>query len=325
MNAAVEYPQEDLWGQIGHEASNLGFTLYTVDTSGLAAPSQSDVTSGVTDSAAAVQRDALASSTTTITGQRSQFVSPAGSSSSEAAGIDPTEDFQNTGQWLEWSRKHLLISTAETTGGNAVFTDDVAATMDQVMGNLDHYYSIGYTAEHNGDGKTYQIDVELPDHPEYRVVHRTAYVDLPASTRAAQNLRSEMLFGGDANPLGVRVDVGESDSRFRLGAAGSKRVQIPMKLKIPYARLMMIPRGDVYWGKIQITFFGEDAEGNQSELSSFEQPITVAADRYDDAVAHGYFGYSATVEVEGGEQTVFVGVQDTLAGKTSIVPTAFEH
>ena len=325
LNAAVEYPQEDLWRKIGHEASDLGFTLYTVDTSGLTSPSQSDVTSGITDSVAAMQRDAITTGVTATTGQRSQFQSPDGPSSSQAAGIDPTEDSQNLGQWLERSRKYLLISTAEATGGNAVFTGDVAASMDKILSSLDHYYSIGYTAEHIGDGKVYEIEVELENQPDYRVVHRTAYVDLPASTRAAQALRSEMLFGGDANPLGIRVELGESDSRFRLGAAGSKRVQIPMKVKIPYSRLMMVPRGDVHWGKVQITFFGEDSSGNQSELASFEQPITVAADRYDEAVARGYFSYSATVEVEGGEQTVYVGVQDTLGDRTSILPYTFEN
>ena len=325
MNAAVEYPQEDLWRKIGYEASDQGFTLYTVDTSGLTSPSQSDVTSGITDSVAAMQRDAITTGVTATTGQRSQFESPSGPSSSQAAGISPTEDSQNLGQWLERSRKYLLISTAEATGGNAFFTGDVAKSMEHVRSNLDHYYSIGYTADHIGDGQTYKIEVELVDHPNYEVVHRTAYIDLPASTRAAQALRSDMLFGGDANPLGIRVEVGDSDSRFRLGAAGSKRVQIVMKVKIPYSRLMMIPRGDVHWGKVQITFFGEDSSGNQSEIASFEQPITVAADRYEEAVARGFFSYSATVEIEGGEQTVYVGVQDTLGGRTSIVPHTFDH
>jgi hypothetical protein len=87
----------------------------------------------------------------------------------------------------------------------------------------------------------------------------------------------------------------------------------------------MIPRGDLYWGKIVITFFGEDAKGNQSELASFEQPITVDSARYDEAVARGYFKYTATVEVEGGEQRVFVGVQDTLAGRTSIIPHDLDY
>jgi hypothetical protein len=227
---------------------------------------------------------------------------------------------RNLSQWLERARKNLLITAAQSTGGDALFAANVGAAVDTIREELDRYYSIGYVAEHSGDGKIHDIKVELPRHPSYHVVHRTAYVDQSAAMRAAQSLRSEMLFGADANPLGVRVELGEEDSRFRLGAAGSKRVRVPFDLKIPFARLTMIPRGDLYWGKVLVTFFGEDAQGNQSELASFEQPITVEASRYEEAVARGYFKYSATVEVEGGRQRVYVGIQDTLDGRTSIIP-----
>jgi hypothetical protein len=85
----------------------------------------------------------------------------------------------------------------------------------------------------------------------------------------------------------------------------------------------MIPRGAVHWGKVLITFFAEDEGGNQSQLASHEQPITVATDRYEEAVAKGYFSYKTTVEVEGGEQKIYVGVQDLVSGKTSIMPQVF--
>jgi VWFA-related protein len=313
LNAAVEWPQQDLWKKIANEASDLGFTLYNVDTSGVWLTLASDVTVGmgtvgptdVESNAFGAGRDQFQSADSRVDGTEAN------------SGAEPV---QNMGQWLETARKNLLIQTAQETGGEAIFASDVHTVMKDVRQTLDHYYSLGYTAEHSGDGKTYSLDVELPNHPSYRVVHRTTFVDLPASTRSAQALRSEMLFGGDANPLGVRVEAGDRDSRFRLGAAGSKRVRIPLKVKIPYGRLMMIPRGDVYWGKVLVTFFGEDGEGNQSELATFEQPITVATDRYEEAVARGYFTYKATVEIEGGQQSVFVGVQDTLDGRTTIIP-----
>jgi len=313
LNAAVEYPQQDLWTKIANDASDLGFTMYMVDTSGIDTTLPSDASSGVTDSMSTIERDPAYGSS------QIPFQNPASpAGDGEASGF--ADAVQNMGQWLERSRKDLLISTAVNTGGDAVFTADVAKAVVGVRNNIDHYYSLGYTADHMGDGKTYSIKVEIPDHPNYQVIHRTTYVDLPASTRAAQALRSEMLFGGDANPLGIRVETGEMDSRFRLGAAGSKRVKIPLMVKIPYSRLMMVSRGDIYWGKALITFFGEDAQGNQSELATFEQPITVESERYEDAVARGYFTYNTTVEIEGGQQSVYVGVQDTLGGRTSIIP-----
>ena len=90
------------------------------------------------------------------------------------------------------------------------------------------------------------------------------------------------------------------------------------------ARLDMVPRGNLYWGKVMITFFGQDQTGNQSRLASFEQPITVDADRYNDAVARGYFAFETTVEVEGGYQSVYVGIEDAISGHTSIMPQQFD-
>jgi hypothetical protein len=85
-----------------------------------------------------------------------------------------------------------------------------------------------------------------------------------------------------------------------------------------------VPRGDLYWGKVVITLFGQDAAANQSQVASFSQPITVAADLYQEAVARGYFSYQVTVEIEGGQQLVYVGIEDTISGRTSIVPHEFE-
>jgi VWFA-related protein len=323
LNAAVEYPQRDLWRRVALEASDLGFTLYAVDSFGLSSPLASDANIGITDSVAEFQRESFGTVGDPGRGVPGSVADPSGPAE-ESSTRGFAEEVDNMGQWLERSRKNLLIDTATATGGEAVFSADVAAAVTGIRSNVDHYYSIGYTADHIGDGSTYEIEVRLPDHPRFRVVHRTAYVDLPASARAAQALRSEMLFGGDANPLGVRVEVGEPDSRLRIGASGSKRVRIPVKVMIPFARLTMIPRGDIHWGKVLITFFGEDAQGNQSELASVEQPITVESGRYEEAVATGYFTYNATVQVEGGRQEVFVGIQDTLGGRTSIVPKTFQ-
>ncbi len=224
----------------------------------------------------------------------------------------------NLGQWLERTRKRNLISAADLSGGQAYFTAKPAGALERVDHDLQHWYSLAYVVEHGGDGQEHTIEVRLPNHPKVSLQHRQSYVDRPASQREAERMRSAMLFGGDANPLGIRVEVGESDPRFRLGAVGSKRVQVPFAVKIPIGRIDMVPRGDVYWGKVLITFFGNDEHGNQSRIASQEQPIIVAAEEFHRAASGGYFTYKITVEVEGGDQTVFVGVKDEISGKLSI-------
>jgi len=49
----------------------------------------------------------------------------------------------------------------------------------------------------------------------------------------------------------------------------------------------------------------------------------VPTDQFHKAATSGFFSYKVTVEVEGGQQTVFVGVKDQISGKTSIVSTEF--
>jgi len=319
VNSSIEYPTHDLWRDVALEAADLGFTLYAIDSSGIRVSFDSDVETGITDYVG----DAIDRGPLVILGGEAT-IEPA-SAVDENYTIDPEGETHNLGSWLERTRKAMLGLAAGATGGEAIFTRDVAKAIDRVETSVGHYYSLAYVADHVGDGQTYSIEVRLPNHPELRLTHRTAYVDQPAALRSGRQLRSAMLFGADANPLGIRVDVGETDSRFRLGAAGSKRVTVPLKVKIPYGRLEMVRRGDIYWAKVWITLFAEDAAGNQSQLASHEQPITVPSDRYQEAVARGYFSYNTGVEIEGGSQKVYVGIQEELSGRTSIMPLELKH
>jgi len=321
VNNTAVYPQRGMWREVAHEAADLGFTVYAVDTSGVRISPRGDVEVGPADTFESIPLEGEIDPAGTggpATAAGALPVDP------DALATDPSAGSVDLFSWLERSRKTMIIDTAASTGGEAFFIDDVRTAAATVQRATDHWYSLAFVADHVGDGETYTLEVELPGHPEYVVSHRMSYVDRPASERAAQRLRSEMLFGGDANPLGIRVEVGGADESFRLGAAGSKRVEIPVELKIPFGRLEMIRRGDLYEGRLLISFFAEDEAGNQSELASQEQPVAVDAARYDEAVAKGYFSYTTTLRIEGGTQKVYIGVEDLLSARTSIMPQVFE-
>ena len=318
VNAEARYPTHDLWRDLALEAADLGFTLFVVDSSGVRVSFGSDVEVGITDT---LRESFDEGSVFRPTGA----VGAAAATGDGAFAFDPGGETQNLGSWLEQTRKSMMILASTATGGDALFESNVGAAVDEVNRTLGHHYLVAYVADHAGDGKAYSIKVRVPGHPEYRVDYRTGYVDQSAAVRSGQRMRSAMLFGADANPLGIRVDIGDSESRFRLGAAGSKRIKVSLHVKIPYGRLEMIERGDLYWSKVWITLFAEDAQGNQSALSSHEQPIAVEADRYRQAVVKGYFSYHTTVEIEGGGQRVFIGVQEEFSGRTSIMPVEFDY
>ena len=311
----VVFPAHDLWNTVALEASDLGFTLFIADTSGIDVGSSGGVSVGI--AADVVQAFGEQGTTGGLNTPGTQGPDPVG-------GGGPKADTENLGGWLARARKNMLISAADLTGGQAFFLGDVGTVLDGVSDQLGHWYSIAYSAPHGGDGGTYDIEVDLPGHPDYSLIFRKQYVDRPISAREAEGMRSAMLFGGDANPLGILVEVGDADAHFRLGAAGSKRVRVPFVVKIPIGRLDMVPRGDVYWGKVQITLFGQDEAGNQSQISTHVQPITVPTDQFHKAATEGYFSYDVTVEIEGGKQTVFVGVKDQISSKISIVSLEFD-
>ena len=315
VNQSADYPTEGLWQDLAYEASDLGFTLFTIDSAGIQPGVEGDVSQASTT-------DIGAGAGAADQPESANPTSPDESTGDFAFGSgSPPESI---GPWQERVRKELLISTAEDTGGSAHFSDATVA-VGKVAASLEHFYSLAYVARHSGDGETYSIRVELPKHPEYETEFRRAYVDLPAAERSAKRLQSAMLFGSDANPLAIRVELGEPKKRLRIGAAGSKMVRLPIKIKIPIGRLDLIPQGEIFWGKVAVTVFGEDAAGNQSQPVGGEAPISIPMDQIQQARARGYFSYDLTIEVEGGQQKVWVGVEDLISGRISIMPQALDY
>lgn len=310
-NDAATYPAKGMWTALAAEASDLGFTLFTVDSSGIRADTPGDSTEPAIDS---VDRSPV---DTGSAGTTSPDASSALSDANYAFGSDNRQE--SIGPWMERVRKDLLISAAGDTGGQALFADPTGAVED-VSAALEHYYSLAYVADHSGDGNPHTIEVKLRKNLPYELQYRRTYVDRTPSDRAATRLRSAMLFGGDANPLAVRVELGEPEGRLKLGAAGSKRVQVQVLVKIPIGRLEMVEQGDSFIGRVAVTVFSEDAAGNQSEPASGIAPIAVPAREISQARARGYFSYDLTVELEGGRQKLWVGVEDLLSNRTSIMP-----
>jgi len=310
VNESADYPTKGLWQNLSYEASDLGFTLFTIDSAGIQPGAEGDVSQAATTDIG------------TGAGSDGQSGSDDSTGGDFAFGADSPPE--SIAPWLERVRKELLISTAANTGGSAHFSNATVAVGD-VAASLDHYYSLAYVARHNGDGETYSIRVELPKHPEYEMEFRCAYVDRPAAERSATRLQSTMLFGGDANPLAIRIELGEPTKKLRIGAAGSKMVRLPIKIKIPIGRLEMIPQGKIFWGKVAVTVFGEDAAGNQSQPVGGEAPISIPMDQIQQARARGYFSYDLTVEIEGGQQKVWIGVEDLIGGRISIMPQALDY
>jgi VWFA-related protein len=281
IDTPPEYRNNGLLARAARLASDLEYTLYTVDPSG---------NQGL----------------------------DAGASSGRPAAFN---DVANVNFWREADRKDTLIQAATLTGGRALFTSDASAAVADVERLTSAFYSLGYQPDHFGDGKQYEVKVEVVGHPEFRLTYRTVYVDRPFDEREAERSRAALLTGETANPLGVELVLSTPKSHFRLGAEGLHVYTIPAELRIPYAKLAMLPRGPVSWGEVQVVVVAVDARGNQSELAHQTVPIQIPSAKLEEARQKGYFAFAFTLEVEGGPRSIRIAVNDVLARTTSTVIT----
>lgn len=228
-------------------------------------------------------------------------------------------DVASVAFWREADRKDNLVRAARLTGGEAMFTADSSGALSDVERLTASYYSLGYQPEHAGDGKLYAIRVAVVGHPEYKLTYRSSYLDRPFEQRDAERSRAALLTGQASNALGVELVLDKPTSKFRMAAAKMHVYRFGAELRIPYAQLTMLPRGESAWGQVQVVIVAVDDAGNQSELTHQRVPIQIAADKLAGARQGGYFAYRFTLELEGGATSVRVAVNDVLAHTTSMV------
>ena len=283
LDSPPDYRNVGLYGRAAYLASELEYTMYALDPT---SSQYSDAESGL---------DASRSVPLAVT------------------------DVADVRFWREADRKDNLTKAAKITGGDAIFTRDAGAALADVERLTATFYSLGYQPEHAGDGKEYAISVSVVGHPEYVLTHRRSYFDRPFEERDAEHSRAALLTGDTQNPLGIMLVLDKPVSRFKFSAGKMKAYKINAELRIPFAQLTMLPRGEVSWGQVQVVLVGVDKEGNQSELSYQTVPIQLATEKVGEAREKGYYAYRFTLELEGGTTSIRIAVNDALAHSTSTV------
>jgi VWFA-related protein len=221
--------------------------------------------------------------------------------------------------WREADRKDNLIRAAQLTGGEAIFTSDAGAALANLERLTASYYSLGFQPDHAGDGKEHTLRVEVVGHPGLQLAYRRSYVDRPAEQREAERARAMLLTGDTANPLDVELVLTKLGSKFHFSAQGMRLYRMNAEVRIPYAHLTMLPRGETAWGQVQIVVVATDDRGNLSDLARQRVPIEISAAKLEEARQYGYFAFRFILEVEGGKRSVRIGVDDVLAHTTSAV------
>jgi len=205
-----------------------------------------------------------------------------------------------------------LLNMAVPTGG-AVFSGNAnfAESLRRLGEDFNTFYSLGYASRNTGDVKFHKIKVKIR-RKGLKLRHRSGYLEKPLEERVADRFLAAVLLGQAANPLGIQLAVGEPDD------SGSKKVELPILVKIPSAAVTFLPRDDLLESRLRIFLAVQDDEHKLALVRQLPYPMTVPLGE-SDKIATGEIGYQTTLRIRPGSQRVAVGVWDEISGVESFI------
>jgi VWFA-related protein len=200
---------------------------------------------------------------------------------------------------------------ADGTGGTAIVnTNDIRPGLERIEQDLYTYYSLGYTLHTSGHDKVHKIEIELPEHPEYRVRYRRRFVEKSLENRVQDRVITGLLFPIDENPMHIECHVGDPE------LASEDRWTVPFELSFPIPSVALIPEGDDYVGRVTVFVAVHDTKGKKSDVIRQEHEIRIPSSEYDDALRE-HFTISASLLMEEGSYRVAVAMLDRLTRQAS--------
>jgi VWFA-related protein len=227
-------------------------------------------------------------------------------------GTEARPEFRQSSKADSETPAESLRLLAESTGGSAVFNlEGIERLAERLELDLRGGYSLAWPLPHPADGAWHSIEIRVR-RPGARVQAATGYRARTPDQRTQDHAASALLLGISENPLDLGVDLG-TGTRERDGS-----YTVPVTLKIPLARLMLLPKGSEHEGHLSIFLLTQNAEGGLSSGGKMETPIRIANAKMVEAM--GQTGvYQANLRVRPGTYRVAVAVRDDVAALESAV------
>ncbi len=207
-----------------------------------------------------------------------------------------------------------LIMMAKQTGGQSVMnTNDVLDGLDRFARDFDNYYSLGYRAPASDRGRYHKIEVRLKNKEKgWEIRHRDGYRDKPIEDRVTDSVNAFLVHGYETNPLEVSLELGPQSP------GEDKYFNVPVRVRVPMAKLTLLPQADVHVARLKFYFGAIDEKGRDAELQELPFELRIPASsievaRQDEVVQV----INATMRK--GDQKLVVAVRDEISEERSIV------
>jgi len=204
-------------------------------------------------------------------------------------------------------REESLRSLAYDTGGVPLLNSSgVESLLVQLDRDFSNYYSLGYPSPHQGDGKYHRVRVTVKK-GDLKARYLEGYRDKNADDRMTDETLAALLHDVGDNPLEIQVEIGRHTP-----VRGKSAFVVPVMVKIPMSKLVLIPQDEAYLGRLTIYLAVADELGRMSDPQKIDVPVRVPNQQMATAIQQ-MAGYAAQIQMRAGEQRLAVGVRDELS------------
>ncbi|HEV8268495.1 MAG TPA: VWA domain-containing protein, partial [Thermoanaerobaculia bacterium] len=204
----------------------------------------------------------------------------------------------------------MLSLMSEETGGKAILNkNDVTVALKEIEKDTSSYYSLGYRSLRSGADRPHKVDVKVLK-KGLTARARRSYLEKSPETRVQEAVVSALYFARDDNPLGIGIEVGTPTP------ADHGNYVVPITIRVPYARIAMIPDGPKARGRLVFYFMVVDSVGKESDLSRLPLPIEMSTRQLDQASKQD-FKYDVKLLMIPGGQKLSLAVRDEITNSSS--------
>jgi VWFA-related protein len=232
--------------------------------------------------------------------------------SSERAG---TLGIQNPGPSTVSSDAMMQLLASETGGLAAIQRNGFGAVLAEMEQDWRVYYSLGYSTPPKAANKPRKIEVRVKPRG-LSVRSRTAVLERSADERLAEQVTSGLFFPRYLNPLDAAID------RGRVVAGPKKTFVLPLTIRVPYAKLTLVPDGGRLKGGLVFTVAVKAPDGRYTKADVKTIPIDVPEKEVVSGAVKE-FVHHATFQVRPGLQVFSLGLTDAISRQTTFAQPEF--
>ena len=211
----------------------------------------------------------------------------------------------------------LRLMAAETGGLAILGTNDFTTPLNRVADDFDSYYSLGFSSA-GVEGRYHDVKVRLKDRRKgVQLRHREGYRDKPTAAHMTERVLAALHYGAVSNPLGVELASGQAVSR------GEGRYHVSFVVKIPIARLGLVPQDKLHRGRVRLFVGVQDSEGDLAPVHEQVEAIDIPSHQIESAKSQLYH-LGLTLVMERGRHLVAVGVRDELGAAGGVALSAID-